>query len=301
MSITNHETSDSINSVNHVGITVRNLENARKLYEKMGFTMTPLSAHSGTTKPGETEKTMATANHCAVFQNNYVEILGLVGEANDKSGFGWTGFLERFAGAHIICFGCIDAAAVAARLDQSNIGNSGAVVLKRDIETLEGVKTAIFDRVLIDSINTPEARRVQAAYHRFPELVHQARYMTHGNTAISLSEMMIACDDPIEMADKYSLLTGVPVSDRNNEIIIELPLVTTLRFVKSGDVVNILPGTLLPPSPAITSISFAVEDIEQARTVVSDAGFTVIGGKERFYIPAEEALGVVHEFMPVNS
>src|SRR5699024_7689792 len=131
---------------------------------------------------------------------NYVEILGLVNPQHDQAGFGWSGFLDRFAGAHIICFGCEKVDTVVERLKSNQINNSGAVVLQRDVETPDGIKTAIFDRVLIDAQHTPEARRVQAAHHRFPEYVHQERYMQHKNGAQSLSALYITSDNPTEAA-----------------------------------------------------------------------------------------------------
>lgn len=290
-----------IDSVNHLGITVRNLNVAQALYEKLGFTLTPLSVHSGSTKPGEAVQALATANQCAVFQDNYVEILGLANPENDNPVFGWSGFLDRFAGAQIICFGCQDTARVAERLTANGIENSGVVVLQRDVDTPAGKRTAIFDRVLIDNSQTPEAKRIQAAHHRFPEYVHQKRYMTHANGATSLSALLLVSTDPDETATRYAAFTGQPAQKKNDLLEINLPLVTTLRFTNPEVAAQLFPGTLLPPAPSITAATFTVANLTAAHEHISAAGFPIIEGKNRFHIPAENALGIVHEFVQADS
>ena len=102
-----------IDSVNHVGVAVRDMEQGCALYEALGFTLSPLSVHSGSSSPNEPVKPMATGNRCAIFPHNYIEVLGIVNPgAMDWS---WGRFIERFQGAHIICFGCKDATVVDAR------------------------------------------------------------------------------------------------------------------------------------------------------------------------------------------
>jgi len=41
-----------IDSVNHVGIAVRQMDEACSLYEALGFTLSPLSVHSGSKTSG---------------------------------------------------------------------------------------------------------------------------------------------------------------------------------------------------------------------------------------------------------
>ena len=67
-----------IDSVNHVGIAVRSLDEAADRYQALGFVLSPLSVHSGSKTPGEPPQLMATGNRCAIFPNNYIELLGIV-------------------------------------------------------------------------------------------------------------------------------------------------------------------------------------------------------------------------------
>jgi len=283
-----------IDSVNHLGIAVRDMDEASALYERLGFLLTPLSVHSGSNKPGEPVRPMATGNRCAVFPNNYIEVLGVVNPgALDWS---WATFINKFQGAHIICFGCGDASVVANRLEQSNTKNSGVITLQRDIETQEGMRTAVFDCVHFDPEINPEGL-IQAAHHRNPEYVHQPRYLTHPNGATSLSQLLLANDQPNEMAAKYARLTGQPVTKQGGLPAIELPLVTTLCFISPDQLNARFPGSLFAPSPAIVAASFSVKNLEDTRALIEQAGFHVVEGEGRFHVPAEQALGVVHEFI----
>ena len=115
--------SGDIDSVNHVGIAVRDMEEASRRYEALGFVLSPLSVHSGSAKPGEPVELMATGNRCAIFAENYIEVLGIVNPG--RLDWSWGDFIKRFAGGHIICFGCKDAGTVDARVKQNGIGTSG--------------------------------------------------------------------------------------------------------------------------------------------------------------------------------
>ncbi len=283
-----------IDSVNHLGIAVRDMDEASALYERLGFQLTPLSVHSGSNKPGEPVRPMATGNRCAVFPHNYIEILGVVNPgALDWS---WATFIDKFQGAHIICFGCGDASVVANRLDQSGVKNSGVITLQRDIDTQDGMRTAVFDCVHFDSDINPEGL-IQAAHHRYPEYVHQPRYLTHPNGSTSLAGLFLVSDKPDETAEKYSRLTGQPVVEHGGLPAVSLPLVSTLCFTRPDDLNKRFPGSLFSPSPSIVAASFSVKDLAQAQELVKQAGFHVVEGDGRFHVPAEQALGVVHEFV----
>lgn len=284
-----------IDSVNHLGIAVRDMEAACVLYERLGFQLTPLSIHSGSNNPGEPVKQMATGNRCAVFPHNYIEVLGIVNPG--ALDWGWSRFIDRFEGAHIICFGCQDADVVAARLNGAGVANSGVIALQRDIGTPDGMKTARFDCVHFDGASTPEGL-IQAARHRNPEYVHQPRYLSHANGATSLAELLIVTEDPDAMAKRYSVLTGRALTQVDGLPAIELPLVTTLRFAGPMDAGSRLPGTLLSPTPSIVAATFTVSDLDAARRLITGAGFPVVDGNGSFHVPAEHALGVVHRFVP---
>lgn len=282
-----------IDSVNHVGIAVRQMDQACSLYEALGFTLSPLSVHSGSKTPGAPVEPMATGNRCAIFPNNYIEVLGIVNPgALDWS---WGDFIKRFQGAHIICFGCKDAEVVNSRVSGNAIKTSGVITLQRDIGTPEGMRTAIFDCVHFDRAGTPEGL-MQAARHRFPEYVHQERYLTHRNGVTSLDEVILVAEDPEAMARHYEKLTGVKAQKNADRLTIDLAVVTRLVFMKPEAIAAAFPGTLFSPVPSISAIGFTVQNLAQTEQVLKQGGFTATKVGKSIVVPAEESLGAVHYF-----
>jgi hypothetical protein len=53
--------------IDHVMLIPRDLAHARSAYERMGFTVTPLTSHPH-----------GTANHLIMFQRDFIELLGVV-------------------------------------------------------------------------------------------------------------------------------------------------------------------------------------------------------------------------------
>lgn len=286
-------TPGDIDSVNHVGVAVRDLDKAAGLYEALGFTLSPLSKHFGSTKPGQPAEPLATGNRCAIFPRNYIELLGIVDPG--RPDWSWGKFLNRFQGGHIICFGCKDASVVHKRVGQTDIPTSDVVSLQRDIGTVEGVRTAKFDCVHFDRAMTPEGL-IQAARHQNPEYVHQPRYLTHRNGAKSLAEVMLVTADPEGYARRYERLTNCKARMAGDRWEIDLPEVTRLIFISPEKVGDVLPGTLISPPPSIAAMGFEVENLDRVAEIASENGFTTVRAGNKLIVPAEEALGVVHYF-----
>jgi catechol 2,3-dioxygenase-like lactoylglutathione lyase family enzyme len=287
------ENAGDIDSVNHVGIAVRDLDAASARYEALGFTLSPLSVHFGSTNPNQPPEPLATGNRCAIFPHNYIEVLGIVNPG--RPDWSWGKFLDRFQGGHIICFGCKDADVVHDRVSATDIKTSDVIALQRDIGTPEGVRTARFDCVHFDRDATPEGL-IQAARHRNPEYVHQQRYLTHANGARALAEVVLATSTPEPYARRYETLTNRQAQRRIDRWEIDLPLVTRLLFMSPEEIGIFLPGSLFSPPPSIAAMGFEVEDLARTADVLAKGKFTTIKANGRLIVPAEEALGVAHYF-----
>lgn len=286
-----NSTAGDIDSVNHVGIAVHDLDHAAALYERMGFTLSALSVHAGSTQPGEPVQPMATGNRCAIFPNNYIELLGIVNPG--KMDWGWGRFLEKFQGAHIVCFGCGDAATVDTRLKQAGVASSGVVQLRRDVETPTGEKTAAFECVHFPA--RPEGL-IQAAHHLTPELIHQPRHLSHKNGVTALSEVVFVSPKPAEMAASYATLTGGALEAAGGRDAIELPNGNRLRFLGLEDFAVEFPGSMMAPPPCIAAIGFSVADLDATERALKAGGFRTARAPHRLLVPAEDALGAVHFF-----
>lgn len=282
-----------IDSINHVGLVVHDLDAAAARYEAMGFLLSPLSMHKGAMKPDEPEVPYGTGNRCAIFPGNYLEIVAHV----DPSRFDFMvrGFLARHEGAHIICFGCGDATTVDRRLAGAGIGTSGVIPLAHDVPTAEGTRTAKFDCVHIARGATPEGL-IQAAHHRTPEYIHQARYLAHPNSVVALSDVFLATDDPAACAATYATLTGQVVTHEAAACVVTLPRVGRLTIGTPQTIDGLLASSVAPPAPCIAGFGMATTDLAGLVVRLRENAIPFERADGRVVVPASAAFGAAIAF-----
>lgn len=279
-----------LHSINHVGMAVASMDAAAARYAALGFTLTPFSMHSGSWKPGEPVQRLGWGNRCAVFPNDYLEILASVDDAAVPERI--AGYLARHQGAHIICFGTDDAAAVEARLACNGVATTGVIPLQRDVDTPQGVRTARFERLQFDPGATPEGY-IQAARHLTPEFIHQPRYMAHPNGATAMTETILVTTEPDELERRYAAYCGGPAVRDGPRRTFRFRMGSSLSIVALADAPKVLPGSLLPAPPAIAGLAFRVASLDALRARLSAASIrhATIDGGQRLVVPAEEACG----------
>ena len=80
--------------LDHTGVAVRDLDIGQAAYRKLGFNLTPRSFHSGSRTAGGPVEKWGSGNHCAMFENGYLEIIGIT----DPNLYSSTqAYLERYA------------------------------------------------------------------------------------------------------------------------------------------------------------------------------------------------------------
>lgn len=291
-------TSD-IDSVNHVGHVVRDLDSAAALYEKMGFVLSPLSMHFGSPGPGEPEQPLGSGNRCAIFPDNYLELVAHVDPGKYDLFCGR--YLERFEGTHIVCFGCGDAGVVDRRVRAGGIGTSGVIPLQRDLDTSEGSRTAKFDCVHFAAAVTPEGL-IQAAHHRTPEFIHQARYLDHPNGSVALTDVYLSTADPEATADRYQLLTGLTAKAVDGGFAFDMPRPEGSRvtILASAEVSDRLPGAAGHPDPHLAGYAFGTTDLDAVLRHLETAEIAHVRQGGRLVVPAEAAFGAVVVFEAVR-
>ena len=284
-----------IDSINHVGLVVHDLDATCNFYEDLGFILSPLSMHKGALKPGEPEQPYGTGNRCAVFPKNYFEIFAHVNK--DIFDFNIKRFLGRFEGAHIIAFNCGDASVVAKRLDETGIENSGVIPLERDVDTPEGLRAAKFDCIHFSASLTPEGL-IQAAHHRTPQYIHQPQLLEHPNKAVALSETILCTDDPEATEHRYRSFLGFESVREGAKRVFRFPLVSRLSIVSPDEIADVVPGCVPPVLPYMAETTFATTDIDAVRRRLDKKGITdqSFGGK--ITVPAEVAFGHAIAFEP---
>lgn len=284
---------DDIDSVNHAGLVVGDLFAAARRFEAMGFVLSPLSMHKGATKPGVPATDFGSGNRCAVFPNNYLEIVAHV--VKDKPDVFVGKYLERFEGMHIICFGCKNAATVDTRLRAAGIETSGVIPLQRDVTTAEGTRTAKFDCVHFGSAATPEGL-IQAAFHLTPQYIHQPAHIAHPNKCVALSNAYVAAAEPAAVARRYELLTRQKARRDGTAYVIDLPLVSRVTILPREEVPTALPGAAIHSGDFMPGFAFATTDMDAVIGHLGAARIPFARTPRQIVVPASAAFGAAVAF-----
>lgn len=285
-----------IDAVNHVGIAVRDLDAAAAVHAAMGFLVTPYSPHSAAWKPGDPVVPQGSGNRCVTFANDYLEILGSEDAANPAARI--AGFLARHQGGHIICFNAEDLPAVETRFAANGIPTSGILPLQRELDGPEGRATARFERLRFDPTDSPEGF-IQVAKHLTPQLIHQPRWTAHPNGCDMLATTIISVTDLDRFVRKYEAYLGLSAERHEDEARFRLSSGQALRLIAASRIASVLPGTLMPPAPAIVAVGYRAPDAARCDTFLARSGLPVIAlpGGARM-VPAEAACGIATIFGP---
>jgi catechol 2,3-dioxygenase-like lactoylglutathione lyase family enzyme len=289
-------TDRDIDRIDHSVLYTTDMDATASTYEALGFTLSPLSMHMGSDRPGGERKPMGAGNRCALFGRTYLELLGLFGDGSVDP---WNirPLIAQYEGLHGCSFGCGDAETVEKRLREAGLSSSGVLPLQRDVETPDGVATARFQAIHLDRALTPEGL-IHIAHHLTPELIHQPRYLEHANGATHLHSVLLVVDDAeleATVARYARTLNTEPVAEGPLHA---LPLpVGRMEMVAASVFGEVLPGEHVPALPYMAGQAIAVKDVSAARALVEGNGFTVRELPVGFFVGADQARGAAIVFL----
>ena len=190
--------------LDHVGVIARDLDAGARCWERLGFTLSPLSRQRGAVPGAANVQPWASANRCAVFEKGYLELIGIVDSVAYNP---WRRFIERFEGIHLTALRCEDADRAYARL-RSTTFLDAPIARERKLEYRGAEHTMRFRNIFSRDAECPEGRYI-VIEHQTPELLWQPELMGHENGAVGLEEVIIVADDP-RVAARAQALDGVP-------------------------------------------------------------------------------------------
>jgi hypothetical protein len=277
-------------SLDHAGFMVRDLDAGAARWARLGFQLSPRSPQIGRV-PGQSDMApWATANHCAMFQRGYLELIGVVQAENYNP---WAAFLDRFEGIHIIAFRCDDAdaayGALAARID----GFDPPLQRQRNAPFEGGTRLFRFRNIFSQDKSYPEGRFI-IIEHQTPEIIWQDALMTHPNGAVCFKEIVFCADPPAPTLQRLAGITGVP----HHRGRFDLPGGGRVSVVDRAGFDARFRGAALPPVlPATAATIIGVADLARTRAVLRAAGVDVRGAKsDTIWVPADTANGGVIAF-----
>lgn len=177
--------------LDHTGTIAQSLDDAAAQWERLGFTLTPVSRQRGAVPGREGFHPWATANRCAILGNTYLELIGTVDAACFNP---WQHFIERGEGLHLFALRCANAEAAHAELAKRTDALRPPVARERVLDVDGEQRTMKFRNIFSRDEAWPEARYL-VIEHRTPEYVWQPRYQSHENGARELLSVAFVGDD----------------------------------------------------------------------------------------------------------
>jgi len=274
-----------LSALDHIVVGARDLEAAHKTWRSLGFTLTPRGAHDGG----------ATANHCLMFAESYLELLAPTGAGTSALA---SAVAARGDGGLGLAFASADAAATAQALRDAGVTAHDPVALSRPLELDGTTHRVAFENVMFEG-NLPGLFTF-ACHHATPSLTRARReWQLHANTANGIAEIVLRAAEPAVFRKPLEALFGFErVADGPhgiNAILENLGLaVMTDVGLRERFGTRALDG--LPPGPAIAAVSFRVSEADAAGAVLDMGRVAYDDHHSGLVVPARATGGIIVEF-----
>lgn len=279
---------NGITGVDHTLVGVEDLENGRRTYERLGFTVTPRGSHIG----------WGTANYCIMFPDNYIELLGIVDASQFTAGLDEI-LAERGEGLIGLALQTRDSEASRAGLLASGFEASDVQDLKRNLELPEGTVQPRFQLVHLPAAETAGVRTF-LCQHLDPEMVRRSAWLSHANGAVNLASLAVIVDDPESLYERLEKLYGAGTTTTTDDCLAVHVGRTTIFFVTPTDFDLLYPDVDLgeaPVTPALAAMGFAVANARETADWLGRHDIAHhIGSDGAVRVPADQACGVILEF-----
>ena len=241
---------NGIAGIDHVIVAVRDLENARTAWSRLGFTLSPRGRHIG----------QGTANYCIMFPSDYVELLGIV----DPSDFvqRLDAFLARREGLMATAFAPTAALEeVRSALLNLQLHPSEPRPLGRQLELPEGTVVPRFTLISLPQDETPGLDSFICA-HLTPELMRRPEWLDHPNGARGLKGIHVLVESTAPLLEAYDRLFGIQQVTTTDAVATIHVGRHRIVFSTPDDFLTMHPGLDLDPEfplPGIISLELGVE------------------------------------------
>ena len=277
--------------LDHIGVGVRDLDRGREAYARLGFALTPRSVHRGSLTPGGPVVAWGSANHCAMFDEGYLEIIGpsppdATGSIRDM--------VERYEGAHIVAIGCEDSQKIYEAFSVLGLPVQPPRLLERDAPygvAGDETRPASFRNAMFDPAVFDEGWMFYIQ-HLTPDVLWQPHQLAQPNGVVALREIYFCAPGAEAVAAKFApMLRSVPEKHGPGDW--RLPLVRGAARILEPDAWNRLaPDQPTPEPPAPVGIGFRVSSLDRARDRIEANGIVFRDGALP-WVGANDACGTV--------
>ena len=280
---------NGITGIDHTLVGVRDLEAARDLWQRLGFTVTPRGRHIG----------WGTGNYCIMLERGYIELLGIVDASQFTNNL--DAFLKIREGLMGLAFATDDAAACAAALRMNGIAAEGPKQLKRLLELPEGTVVPEFALVHPAPDAVPGLKAFVCS-HLTPELIRRPDWLVHPNGAASLLGMTIAVDQPRSLVPAWRKLFGdKSIRADGAAMLVETGMGRLLFATPETLAARYRAVAALPEHarPWVVAMTLSVADLARCERALIDNGFTPVRLGDGIALSPDATGGMFLEFLAI--
>lgn len=271
--------------LDHPVVAVRDLEQAAETFRRLGFTLTPKGHHAE----------WGTANYCAMFGQDYIELLAAEGDGAEAERV--RAFTKTGDGMIGLSLATDDATAAAEALRRTGLVVGQPRSLSRRLDDSHGT-VLTFSEVPLPPNATPGiasrlVQHVTAQRERFPQ------WLVHPNTAMGITCITAIMDEPIGLLAEYDRVFG-PHTAIPTDNTVAVHMGRGLVFLSApDDLTQLHPEAELdeaPPPPALVVLVLQVADTDKAAALLKANRVEFSRDREgTIRIPPSEACGVFLE------
>lgn len=281
--------------IDHLVLSVHDLDAAQSFFERAGFTLTPRAAHP-----------FGTSNHLAILDGNFLELLATTAPATippHRAGrFSLPAhhqeLLRRRQGLSFVVLFSDDVRRDHASFLAGGLPASEPLDFSRLARQPDGADaTMSFSIVIVADPAMADAPHFVCQQHT-PEHFWHAEYQRHANGARQISEVVLVADAPEELAPYYAALVAPnAVHGADGRLLVETPrgriAVLTPEAVRRR--FDGVPVPDLAPRPAIVGLQVTAE-LAAAAACLEGAGIDHVRRNGAIRIGPGQAFGAVLEF-----
>lgn len=275
--------------LDHVVVTVRDLDAAAEQWRGLGFTVSPRGTHS---------PHLGTGNYTIMFGEDYLELLGVLTPTDQNAPT--RDYLAKREGLERAAFTTDEAAAGAAELKARGLAPLGPVHFGRPVDLPGGgTGEARFNVFRWPLDQNPGGLRIFACQHLTRETVWIPELQNHANGAASIVRVEVLAEDPQAAAAHLSNLIEEPMrQDGDGWLVPSGGRRAYFLFYDAAGFAARYPDAVREggASEGAAAVVLATGDIAGAKAAL---GGKAVAHGAALSVPASAANGVVLSFLPL--
>jgi catechol 2,3-dioxygenase-like lactoylglutathione lyase family enzyme len=244
-----------IGGIDHALVGVRDLEQARATFERLGFCTTPLGRHVG----------RGTGEYCLVFVEDHVELCGVIDPAGDSEDL--ARFLATGEGLWALALRTIDPEATYAAWHASGLDPA---TVAEDVRTIEPdielrCKDVTLDLTATNGVPLFACAPLDAERLRHPE------WLRHPNGARAIASVTVVVEEPAALVEPMSKVFGATCLTETDDTLAVHTGRNIILFATPDDLDMLHPeleASIDAEQPTLAALTVLVPDLVKTAAVL---------------------------------